>query len=177
MIIAVLGTGRMGGALGPRLAGLGHDVVYGSRDPSSEKVQELVANTGNNASAASPAEAVANADMVALAMPYGGMKETLSQLGDIAGKIILDITNALMPDGEGNMKMAIEGSAAEEVQAALPNAKVVKVFNTVGYHVVANPAAAGAPLQPRSQATMRMPRRKSLNSPKRSDWRPLMLAH
>ncbi|MDP7042045.1 MAG: NAD(P)-binding domain-containing protein, partial [Gammaproteobacteria bacterium] len=51
--IAVIGTGRVGGALGPRFAELGHTVVYGSRTPEADRVQRLVARTGTDASAAS----------------------------------------------------------------------------------------------------------------------------
>lgn len=47
-VIAVLGTGRMGGAIGPRLAEMGHTVVYGSREPEREDVVELVAKTGSS---------------------------------------------------------------------------------------------------------------------------------
>ena len=49
--IAVIGTGDVGGALGPAFAGQGHTIVYGSRDPERNKVKELVANTGEDASA------------------------------------------------------------------------------------------------------------------------------
>ena len=51
--VAVIGTGRVGGALGPRFAELGYTVIYGSRDPSKEKVQELVERTGKDALAIS----------------------------------------------------------------------------------------------------------------------------
>jgi hypothetical protein len=45
-IVAVIGTGRMGGAPGPRLAELGMRVVYGSREPNHDDVQQLVRKTG-----------------------------------------------------------------------------------------------------------------------------------
>jgi lactate dehydrogenase-like 2-hydroxyacid dehydrogenase len=60
--VAVIGTGDMGDSLGPRFAELGYRVVYGSRDPQSDKVQALVRQTGNGASAAAPAEAASEAD-------------------------------------------------------------------------------------------------------------------
>ena len=62
--VAVLGTGRVGAALGPRLAALGHPVIYGSREPQRADVQALVARSGSGASAAPIAEAVSRADWV-----------------------------------------------------------------------------------------------------------------
>lgn len=55
---AIIGTGRVGSSLGKRFTQLGHDVVYGSRDPSRESVQTLIAETRGDARATSPAEAV-----------------------------------------------------------------------------------------------------------------------
>ena len=64
--VAVLGTGRVGAALGPRLAALGHPVIYGSREPQRADVQALVSRSGPRASAASIASAasVASAALV-----------------------------------------------------------------------------------------------------------------
>ena len=49
--VAVIGTGDMGDSLGPRFADLGYRVVYGSRNPESDRVRALVEKTGGNASA------------------------------------------------------------------------------------------------------------------------------
>lgn len=145
-VIAVLGTGRMGAAVGVRLAGLGHEVVYGSREPSRDDVVELLEKTGNGATAVASSEAAAAADWVFLAVPYRALSSVLGELDDLDGKIVVDITNALAPTEDGLMEMVAATSAAEEVQAAKPKAKVVKALNTVGFHVVANPAAAGGPV-------------------------------
>jgi predicted dinucleotide-binding enzyme len=144
--VAILGTGRVGGALGAQFAAHGHSVTYGSREPQSTKVRELVAKTGHGAKAAGGAEAVRGADVVVLALPWSATETTVKSL-DLAGKLVIDPTNAIRIGAGGLMEAAVtDTSAGELVQRWAPRARVVKAFNTLGYHVMANPAVAGGPV-------------------------------
>jgi predicted dinucleotide-binding enzyme len=148
--IAVIGSGNVANALGPGFAAQGHTIVYGSRNPTEQKVKELIAKTGHNASAATPTEAVKGADIVVLAVPGTAAEEVTKSLGDLSGKIILDPTNRVdrnTSDGYVNYGLAnTSGSNAELVQAAAPKARVVKAFNTLNVGQMVNPASAGGPI-------------------------------
>jgi hypothetical protein len=144
--VAVIGTGRVGSALGPHLAQVGYTVVYGSRDPSAQKVVDLVAKTGNGATAKSQADAAKDASIVILAVPWAAVEPTVKAMGDLDGKIVIDVTNPLSFAG-GTMTVAVtDGSGAELVQSWAPGAKVVKAFNAMSSRVMADPAIAGGPV-------------------------------
>ena len=144
--IAVIGTGDVGGALGPAFGELGHEVIYGSRSPGSEKAVVLVERSGKTATATTPREAATNADIVALAVPGMLVEEIVTGLGDLSGKIIIDPTNPLIRREDGKLGIGVEGSNAEIIQAAAPGAAVVKAFNTLGWRAMTDPAATGGPV-------------------------------
>ena len=146
--IAVIGTGNVGMAIGTEFAGLGHEVIYGSRSPLSLKTLDLVAKTGNDASAALPAEAAAKADVVVLAVPGMVTAEVAQGLGDLAGKIIIDATNPLKREGEVlQFEYGVATSNGQIVQALHPEAFVVKAFNTITWQAMIDPGKP-APVMP-----------------------------
>lgn len=144
--IAIIGTGNVAEVLGPGFAGLGHDIVYGSREPNRADVQALVARTGRGASATTPAAAVTDADIVVIAVPGTAVPEVVRSLGDLSGKIIIDPTNPTRTDDSGVRVSAVATSNGEIIQEMAPDAHVVKAFNTMGTPTMGNPDAVGFPV-------------------------------
>jgi 8-hydroxy-5-deazaflavin:NADPH oxidoreductase len=138
MNIAILGTGGVGAALGTRWAAAGHAVSFGSRAPSSEKVQQLVAKCSTNACAKPLREAIAGTDAILFAVPWPAARETLAQLGDLTGRTLIDCTNPLLSDMSG-IELGHVISAGEQIATWAPGANVVKAFNTASVKVMLNP--------------------------------------
>ena len=124
--IAVIGTGNMGSALGQRLADVGHTVIYGSRDPSREDVSDLVAASGANSSATTQRDAAEQAQIVILAVPWSAVESLIPKLGDLSGKIIVDITTAERQGSDGYPELSVATSTSELIQRWAPAARVVK---------------------------------------------------
>jgi len=127
MKLAVVGAGNVGQAITRAGLRAGHDVVLTASTPDSA---EAVANQLGVSWAASNADGVRDADVVVLAVPYDAVAVVAGEIADVvAGKPVVDATNPLRPDGSG---LAVtDRSGAEVLQDAVPQASVVKAFNTV----------------------------------------------
>ena len=144
--IAIIGTGQVGSALGPEFASQGHTIVYGSRTPDREDVQALVQKTPGDASATTLPESVKNADIVVLAVPGLAVEPITLSLGDLSGKIIIDPTNPLSERDDGLLGIDVERSNGEVIQAAAPDAFVVKAFSTLNWRSMVEPEQTGGPI-------------------------------
>lgn len=153
MNIAVLGTGMVGRAHAARIAGLGHNVVIGTRDVSKTSSSEEVDSMGNPASSvwlkehqniklATFMEAAKKAELIINALKGDITLNILKTLKEsLNGKILIDITNPLdfsqgMPPF---LSISNTNSLGEEIQKALPLVKVVKGFNTLNANLQVNP--------------------------------------
>ena len=134
--IGVLGTGPVGQAVSGRLIELGHDVLVGSRTASSDVVRTF-------------AEAAAHGDVVVNAT--GGIVSiealTAAGAGNLAGKPLVDISNALDHSAGFPPKVLATDSESlgERIQAAFPEALVVKTLNTMTNAVMVRPRSLPGP--------------------------------
>ena len=145
--IAMIGTGSVGGALGPRFAGIGERIVYGSRTPETERIAALVERTGAGTKALSPDAAARACNTIVLAVPWFAVEATVKSFGNLDGKLIVDVTNPLgVQDGVEVAANVPANSGGEFVQSLAPGARVVKAFNTIYYTVMAVPETAGGPV-------------------------------
>jgi predicted dinucleotide-binding enzyme len=128
MKIASIGSGNMGGTLGRRWAAHGHQVMFGSREPQSDKIRTLLQAAGMNAQAGTVREAIAFGEVILLAVLPTDVERVLEEAGDLNNKILINCTNRY--DGK---------SADMEVLRLAKNARIVRTFNTLPWEVLANP--------------------------------------
>jgi NADPH-dependent F420 reductase len=109
--VSIIGTGTMGQAIAAVIGRSGGNSV------------ELI----GQADAGRPV----TGDVVVLAVPYGAVAGIVAERGDqLAGKVVVDITNPVDFETFDSLVVPADGSAAAEIAAALPKSRVVKAFNT-----------------------------------------------
>jgi 8-hydroxy-5-deazaflavin:NADPH oxidoreductase len=136
MEIGILGSGVVGRALAAGYARHGHGVRIGTRQAQVEGVP-----------AAPPAEVVRGADLVVLAVNgHVAVDLVRSVAAELEGKVLVDATNPLEPS-EGGMGLFVgtTDSLGEQIQRAVPGARVVKAYNTVGNALMVDPELPGGP--------------------------------
>ncbi len=138
MNIGIIGAGNVGKALGASFTRGGHRVSFGSKTMDSARSAAQVVD----GHAFSVREAAQRADLIVLAVPHSAMKEVARQIAEFAGgKVVVDVSNPLKDDFSG---LVTEGtSMAEQLATWLPDAYVVKAFNTLFAKVQEDPSIHG----------------------------------
>jgi len=131
--VAVIGTGNIGGTLAADFAAGGQDFLLAGRD--LEAVRKIAADLGEHATAVSVDEAVERADVLVLAVWLDAFEQLIGQYGDrLAGKVIIDPSNPVGPDGAGGYRKVIpeQESSGQILAGLLPaGARLVKAFGTL----------------------------------------------
>ena len=133
--ISFIGLGGMASAIAARAIAGGNTVELVGRDTA--KANDLAAALGGRA-ATGTFGSVPAGDIVVLAVPYTSAVEVVTQYGDaLAGKVIIDISNTFDADATGVVTPEGTSGAQEIANAAPANSHVVKAFNTVFGHILA----------------------------------------
>lgn len=136
MRIGILGSGVVGQALARGLPTHGHEVRIGTRKDAAEDLP-----------VGSPKEVVADADLVFLSVQGTAAVEVVEGVREqLSGKVLIDTTNPLdFSSGLPGLFVGHTDSLGERVQRAVPEALVVKAYNTVGNAQMVDPHLAGGP--------------------------------
>lgn len=140
--VAIIGLGNIGKAIATNLVKGNHLVILASRD--NEKTKTLAKQLGDLATTKEIAEAIREADVVIPAIYFNVLKEFFQTYSkELEGKIIVDVSNPIAPDGNGGFKKIIgESESAGKILSDLipKNAKLIKAFGTLGAGSLLNTA-------------------------------------
>jgi NADPH-dependent F420 reductase len=129
------GTGPEGKGLAARFARAGMDVLIGSRstERGEEAAEDVREHAGGSVRGVTNADAARAAEIVVVTLPYSGQADTLSALKDDIGNRIVVSTVVPMQFSPGKVEMLTlpAGSAAQEAQRLLPDARVVGAYQNL----------------------------------------------
>jgi predicted dinucleotide-binding enzyme len=143
MKIAILGTGMVGQTIAKKLVQLGHDVRMGSRSAKNEAVLAFVKEAGGKASAGTFEDAAQFCDLAFNCTKGSASLAAVTLTGheSLQGKILIDVSNPLdLSKGVPTLFTSRDDSLGEQIQRAIPSAKVVKTLNTVNAGIMVDAA-------------------------------------
>jgi predicted dinucleotide-binding enzyme len=149
MKIGVVGSGRVGRALGGVWVKKGHEVMFSSRTLEDDKA--LAAKLGGGAKAGTPREAAEFGEVLLVSVPYGALPDVGKQLGTLLkGKVVIDTCNPF-PGRDGEIaEWARKKGTGHASAELLPGARIVRAFNAVGAYrmgqVHEEPGRVGMPI-------------------------------
>jgi 8-hydroxy-5-deazaflavin:NADPH oxidoreductase len=131
--VAIIGTGNIGGRLAANFAAGGQDFLLAGR--GQEEAGKLAADLDGHAEVVSIGEAIERADVLVFALWMDAFEQLIAQYGErLAGKVIVDPSNPVGPDGAGGYRKVIgEQESSGQILAGLlpPGARLVKAFGTL----------------------------------------------
>lgn len=129
--IGIVGSGRVGSALGTVWANAGHTVMFSSLDLEHDKA--LAASVGHGARAGTSREAAAFGDVVMISVPYSAFPHVAKDIGELLkGKVVIDTSNPIPTrDGEVAERARAKGAGLAAMEY-LPGARIVRAFNAIG---------------------------------------------
>jgi len=140
MTTAIMGVGTIGAIVARNLVRGGERVILANRDKS--KADKLAIELGDLASSADVGDAIAQSDVIVLALWLDVMKFFIPEFGGkLVGKVVVDPSNPVGPDGKGGFKKTIpaDQSSGQIIAQMLPNgAKFVKAFGTLSAESLAS---------------------------------------
>lgn len=132
--VAIIGLGKIGEVIASNLIMGNHSVILASRD--FEKAKSLAGKLGHLAVAKETKVALKEADVIIPAIYFNSLKDFIKTYSaELDGKIIVDVSNPIAPDGNGGFKKIVgeDESAGMILAGLLPkNSKLVKTFGTLG---------------------------------------------
>ena len=150
MKVTIIGAGNMGRGIGTRALAGGHDVEILDRDPAeAHALADALGQAATGGATATAIEAGSSfgGDLVVLALYYGPEQEAVEQYrNELAGKVVVEISNPVDPETFDRLITPPDSSAAEEIAKMLPEARVVKAFNTTFATTLVAGEVAGQPL-------------------------------
>jgi predicted dinucleotide-binding enzyme len=144
--VGILGSSDVGKSFARAFGALGHDVVIGSRSP--EKLSDFVGGEADRVTSGTFEEAARSGDLIVLATHGMATEEALIMAGksNFDHKVVIDATNPLdQSGGIPRLVIGLTDSLGEQIQRSIPNARVVKAFNTVGNPLFFKPDLPGGP--------------------------------